>query len=197
MISTSRSSQGRRYLAGPLVLHNETRDACIDQRLAMPKSQEEFGVLVCEKLKTAKTCSQVLLRPHQPAADKRLVTESSPGGSNPVHPNSRATTSCTADLLRCPLSPQTKSSRLETPKGAKISLPRHTPRLNAKRSPYLPRAILSLLACVEPEDKERLWTLQKQHCTADKAWVGLRVHGGRAHRCSGFRNLFARIPPMP
>ncbi|CAK8999957.1 unnamed protein product [Durusdinium trenchii] len=77
----------RRYLAGPLVLHNETRDACIDQRLAMPKSQEEFGVLVCEKLKTAKTCSQVLLRPHQP-------------------------------------------------------------------------------------DKERLWTLQKQHCTADKAWVG-------------------------
>eukprot|EP00435_Cladocopium_sp_Y103_P010527 s3269_g2.t1 len=31
----------RRYLAGPLVLHNETRDACIDQRLAMPKYPEE------------------------------------------------------------------------------------------------------------------------------------------------------------
>ena len=33
--------QDRRYLVGPLVLHNETRDACIDQRLAMPKYPEE------------------------------------------------------------------------------------------------------------------------------------------------------------
>jgi len=32
----------RRYLAGPLVLHNETRAACIHQRLAMPKYPEDI-----------------------------------------------------------------------------------------------------------------------------------------------------------
>lgn len=31
----------RRYLVGPLSLHNETRDACIAQRLAMPKNTED------------------------------------------------------------------------------------------------------------------------------------------------------------
>jgi len=32
----------RRYLVGPLSLHNETRDACIAQRLAMPKNTEDI-----------------------------------------------------------------------------------------------------------------------------------------------------------
>lgn len=34
--------QDRRYLVGPTVLHNETREACVAQRLAMPKYPEEF-----------------------------------------------------------------------------------------------------------------------------------------------------------
>jgi len=35
----------RRYLVGPMVLHNETRAACVNQRLAMPKNAEDVARL--------------------------------------------------------------------------------------------------------------------------------------------------------